>query len=309
MKTEFNRITVKVQAWFTKTLNGSSGTSSFLMRGGEIPYRFQGKVNVRVSELEEFIDENKTYILDDLKTLREKAKAKKSDAKLQVSIYKEVGVTRVVKGIRGAIRHQIMDILHQKGIDYCSPTLKEIFQSSNEPTLLTGEHIMGACGTVPCPLRQLFGMLGEEAPIRVWSDVIVQIDRPADKITQEKGRSYVYVSTENRHAARRDKKPLIDFSEQYFSGEFRFYVEFTKELPDWLLGLLFEGILGITQLGGGNNAGYGRVEFKEIAFEHITSERKLGPEKEGKITIIDKDVAVNQNNKIEEYLAAWNKHK
>jgi len=150
--------------------------------------------------------------------------------------------------------------------------------------------------------------LGEESPIRVWSDTIIQMDKPVEKVTQQNGKSFVYVSTEIRHAARRDRKPLIDFSEQYFSGEFRFYVEFARELPEWLLGLLFEGILGIRQIGRGNNSGYGRVEIKDITFEQITFERKLGQECEGRIAIIEEEIAVNLNNKIEEYLAAWHKH-
>lgn len=71
------------------------------------------------------------------------------------------------------------------------------------------------------------------------------------------------------HATRRDRKNLQDFSEHYFSGEFKFYVEFTKELPEWLFGLLVEGVLARANIGRGRTTGYGRVTVKDIAFEKV----------------------------------------
>jgi len=309
MKT-FNRITVTAQAWFTKTLNGSSGSSSFLMRGGEIPYSYIGRTNVKVAELEEFLAQNKDLVFDDYNDLRVRAEGKKVDAKIQVTILKEEkGVSRVVKGVRGAIRHSIMNILHKKNIEYCSPTMKTEFAGSGKPTLLEHEHLMGKCDDTPCPIRQLFGILGEESKIRVWSDVLIQTDKSFEKIIKQNGLSFVYVSTENRHASRRDKKTLQDFSEQYFSGEFHFHIEFTKELPSWLLGLLVEGILSMTNLGKGGNSGYGRLEIKDIAFERITFERKLGQDNgEGKLAIIESEEKENLNERLSGVLEAWQKH-
>ncbi len=279
------------------------------MRGGEIPYQYQGKTNVVVSELEEFLQLNKDLILDDFNTLRIKAKEKKPEAKISISILKEErGISRVVKGIRGAIRHSIMNILYSKEIEYCSPTIKEKFQGNNESTLLLGEHLMGKCGDNPCAIRQLFGMLGEESSIRVWSDNIIQSDKSLDKITEQKGLSFVYVSNEFRHASRRDKKSLQDFSEQYFSGEFCFYVEFSKVIPQWLLGLLIEGILGITQLGRGGNSGYGRLEVKEMTLEKVSFERIFGQENNGSIEIVERETTENQNHKLQESLDAWQKY-
>ncbi len=310
MKNEFNRITVKVQAWWAKPLNSSSGKSSYLMRGGEIPYQYIGKTNVKVAELEDFLKQNKDSIFDDFNDLRVKAEGKKADAKVQVIILKDdKGVSRVVKGIRGAIRHSIMNILHQKEIEYCSPTIKERFQGTGKSTLLEHEHLMGACGENPCAIRQLFGMLGEESPIRVWSDAIIQTDKPLEKITKQTGLSFVYISTENRHSSRRDKKPLQDFSEQYFSGEFQFYVEFSKELPQWLLGLLVKGIFGITHLGRGGKSGYGRLEMRDISFERVVFERKLGQENgNGKIAIIEEERAENLNEELSKVKKAWQNH-
>ncbi len=299
----YDRLTVKVYAWFTKTLNGSNGSSSYLMKGGEVPYQYQGRTNVKVAELEKFISTNKNLIINDCSELRAKAEGKKDDEKIQVIILKEEhGSSRIVKGIRGAIRHRIMEILHQKGIPYCSPTMKERFKGSNEPTLLTNEHLMGKCDEQPCSVRQLFGMLGEKSSIKVWSDVLVQTDKSKENITTQKGISFVHVATENRHAARRDGKTLQDFSEQYFSGAFQFYVEFSEDLPQWLLGLLVEGILSIKHLGRGSNSGYGRLEIKELAFEQVTFERKLGTESEGKITIVEEEQSTPQNQLLQESL-------
>lgn len=307
---EFNRLTVKVYAWFTKTLNGSNGKSSYLMKGADVPYQFKGRSDIKVSELESFIQENKELLLDDISELRVKAKEKNEDTKIRVTYFKEgYGSSRVVKGIRGAIRHRIMDILYKKGIDYCIPTQKVQFTKSEESTLLDGEHLMGNCGENSCPIRQLFGMLGEKSPIRVWSDVLVQTDKSSENVIAQKGLSFVHISTENRHASRRDCKVLQDFDEQYFSGEFNFYVEFSEELPDWLLGLLIEGILNITHLGGRSSSGYGRIEIKGLTYEHISFERKLGSETNGAIAIIEEEQTVNLNEQVAECLEAWNKHK
>ncbi len=307
----FNRLTVKVYAWFTKTLNGSSGKSSFLMKGGDVPYQFQGRTNVKVSELEEFLLTNKDLILDDFNELKVKAEGKENDAKIQVfTLKEELGSSRMVKGVRGAIRHSIMEILHNRGIEYCSPTMKERFQGNNEPTLLINEHLMGKCGENPCPVRQLFGMLGEKSPIRVWTDALVQTDKPSNKITAQKGLSFVHVSTENRHASRRDGKVLQDFSEQYFSGEFQFYVEFSESLPQWLLGLLIDGIFSLKYLGRGENSGYGRLEIKNVSYEKIVFERKLGQENgDGKLAIIEEERTTYQNQLLQECLDAWKTYK
>ncbi len=311
MATTFNRLTVKVYAWFTKTLNGSSGSSSFLMKGGNVPYQFQGRTNVKVSEIEEFLSLNKDLILDDLTELRAKVEGKKSDSKIQIiTLKEELGSSRVVKGVRGAIRHSIMEILHNRGIEYCSPTMKERFKSNDEPTLLINEHLMGKCGENPCAVRQLFGMLGEKSCIRIWTDALVQTDKPLNKITTQKGLSFVHVSTENRHASRRDGKVLQDFSEQYFSGEFQFYVEFSDNLPQWLLGLLIDGILSLKHLGRGSNSGYGRLEIKDVSYEKIVFERKLGQENgDGRLSIIEVERTKSQNKLLQECLDAWKTYK
>lgn len=307
---QFDRITVTVQAWWAKPLNSSSGTASYMMRGGEVAYQYIGKTNLRAKELEDFMLEQKDVLIDDPEVLREKVKGKSPETRISVTVKKEErGVSRVVKGVRGALRHSIMQILHQKGIPYCSPTMKEKFQGSEETTLLKGEHLMGSCGEEPCPIRQLFGMLGEESPMRVWSDVIIQTERPSANIIPQKGLAFVHNSTENRHQARRDKKSLQDFSEQYFSGEFNYYVELTKESHWWLIGLLVEGILGITHLGRGSNAGYGRIEVKSLAYEKVSLERKLGPENdEGKMIVIEEERIENLNDNLSKVMEAWQKY-
>ena len=114
---------------------------------------------------------------------------------------------------------------------------------------------------------------------------------------------------EERHAARRDRKTLQNFIEQYLSGEFQFYIEYSKELPDWLLGLLLEGTLAVNNIGNGRSTGYGRVEIKDVSFEHITLERKLGEETNGKIAIIEEEQTINRNNELAECLKAWKNHK
>jgi len=309
MKNKFKRITVKAQLWWGKPLNGTNGKKSFLMRGGDVMYYYEGRSTVQVKKLKEFIEENQGIILDDVETVRAKAAEKTPTANIHVTtLEKATGVSRMIKGVRGALRHSIMKILHQKGIEYCAPTQKKEFQGTGETTLLDGEHLMNECGEKPCPIRQLFGTWNEESIIRVWSDVMVETDKPLEKIRRQKGISFAYVSMEERHAARRDKKTLQNFLEQYMSGEFQFYIEFSKELPDWLIGLLLDGVLAVNNIGNGGNAGYGRLEIKDISFEQIILERKLGKERNGRIAIIEDEQISCQNNKLEECLTAWKNH-
>ena len=310
MAKQFNRLTVKVYAWFAKPLNGSSGKSkgSFLMKGGEIPYKFKGIINVSIGKLEKFIELNRNDILDNIEDLRLRAESKHPDTKIAVTILKDdIGISRVVKGMRGALRHNIMNILHQKDISYCIPTSKERFQKSEELTYLNGEHLMGKCGENPCPIRQLFGILGEESPIKIWSDVIVQAkDKVAiTNILPQKGLAFVHTSTEIRHASRRDKKTLQDFTEQYFSGEFQFYIEYTKDLPKWLIGLLVEGIFNLTNIGRGSNSGYGRLSIKEMTFEQVSLERTFGKESNGRMAILEEESTINKNDFLKECLEIW----
>jgi len=306
---EFRRITGRAEAWWLKPLNAMNGTTRYLMRGGEVPYQYKGRVVVKAAEAEQFIAEHRARILEDLSDLQQKVREKNGKGQVQIQVIREeLGTTRVVKGVRGALRHSIMTILHKHGISYCSPTRKEKFQGSDEPTLLEGEHLTGACKDEPCPVRQLFGMMGEESPIRVWSDVLIQTDKPLSKIIKQRGYAFVYVSTEKRHQARRDGKALQDFSEQYFSGEFQFYIEFSRKLPAWLLGLLVEGILGITAIGGGKNSGYSRVKITELQLEKVRWERALGEEKNGKLTILEREETTNSNKELVEGQKAWQKY-
>jgi hypothetical protein len=308
---QFTRLTVKVQAHFMKTLNSSSGKNTYLMRGVEVPYKFRGKTDVKVSNFPEFITENKERILDDIKELTTKAKGKKPDSKIKISILKDThGISRVVKGIRGALRHSILNILYEKGISYCSPTQKKQFQTG-ESTLLDGEHLMDSCKDNPCPISRLFGTINKKSPIRVWSDLLVQAKEHLDlsNIISQKGITFVHISTENRHQARRDKKALQDFFEQHFSGEFQFYIEFSEELPEWLLGLLDQGILNLTTIGRGSNSGYGRFTINSVLCEQVLFERKLGAETNGRIAINEVEKTTNQNHKLQEWVNSWEKHK
>ncbi|MBD3189109.1 MAG: hypothetical protein GF308_00615 [Candidatus Heimdallarchaeota archaeon] len=305
----FKRITITAQTWFAKPLNNSSGKKTFLMRGGEMPYQYAGKTNVKVGELEDFIEENKERIISDLSAVRARAAKKSKDKQVAVKLLKEdYGITRMAKGLRGGIRHSIMELLYHAGIDYCSPTTKKAF-GSKEPTLLEREHLMGGCGDNPCPIRQLFGIMGEESVIRTWSDVLLETeDLSLERLVPQKGVAFIHASMEKRHAARRDKKVLQDFSEQYFGGTFNFYVEFSEDIPKWLLGLLVKGILGISHIGGGSNSGYGRMELQEITLEEISSKKVLGEEKDGKIAIVKEEQTEQKNELLQEALNAWEQY-
>ena len=59
-------------------------------------------------------------------------------------------------------------------------------------------------------------------------------------------------------------------------------------------------------LGRGSNSGYGRLEIKDIGFEKVTLERKLGQEtKDGRIAIVEDETSISQNELLQEGLDTW----
>ncbi len=177
-----------------------------------------------------------------------------------------------IKGLKGLLRHAAMRCARAKGIEVCHTSDKEEDKHGNK-LIPEGFHPLGSCYPLnECIIHKIFGSMHVPSKIRVWSPPIANIkhaeyrsDIPIVKM---------HIATENRIALSYDKKPIQDFKEGYISGDFTFFIDVTK-LNDEELNFILESLLYIEELGGGVNAGYGKVMLRKIVLEEVEEIRKL----------------------------------
>jgi hypothetical protein len=169
--------------------------------------------------------------------------------------------TYLLKGLRGAVRHKIMDIARQGGIEVCHTTDKETDKHGNS-LLPPGFHLLGSCQkNEECFVHQLFGSKTNEGIISFKADPITHIPEKSAVLQERLQR--VHIATESRLNLTYDKKPIQDFKERYFSGDFQFEVDVTFcTRPQ--LGLLIETIMNLEKYGRGVNSGYGLLQVKKF---------------------------------------------
>ncbi|MFX1534455.1 MAG: RAMP superfamily CRISPR-associated protein [Promethearchaeota archaeon] len=178
---------------------------------------------------------------------------------------KETEVTAYhIKGIRGAVRHAVMKICHAQGLEVCHTSDKEADSSGNS-LIPAGFHLAGKCingaNEDECIVHAIFGSKGHEGKIRVFIHPIANISHKTfetDFAVQN-----VQLATENRVCMSFDNKPVQDFKERYFSGEFTFEIDVTQ-LNTVERGLIIKSVIAIERLGRGFNAGYGHVKIQEF---------------------------------------------
>ena len=171
--------------------------------------------------------------------------------------------TYYIKGLKGSIRHKVMEICKNNGLEVCHTTDKEVDKSGNK-LLPEGFHLLGACEqSGSCIIYQMFGSKGKPGLISVYADQIGSIEQKTAELTISV--QDVHIATENRHCATFDGKIAQDFGERYFSGYFSFEIDVTNcELQH--IGLLIESIINLDKLGRGYNAGYGHVKVMSLQF-------------------------------------------
>jgi hypothetical protein len=162
-----------------------------------------------------------------------------------------------IKGLRGALRHAVMEVCHGAGLEVCHTTDKE---ATKDGTILLppGFHLLGACGTngESCVVHNIFGSKGQEGRITVYADPIANIPH---KTSQANRVQNVHIATENRICKTFDGKTAQDFGERYFSGEFAFEIDVTHCASEQV-GLMIQAIMALKRLGRGYNAGYGHLK-------------------------------------------------
>ncbi|MFX0053278.1 MAG: hypothetical protein ACFE8U_18530 [Candidatus Hermodarchaeota archaeon] len=177
------------------------------------------------------------------------------------TIKSAIASTYFLKGLRGAVRHKIMEISQNLGLEVCHTTDKETDKHGNK-LLPEGFHLLGSCKeNGECIIHQLFGSKSNEGIISFWANPISNITEKTAIVKDKVQR--VHISTENRISLTYDRRPAQDFKERYFSGNFKFEIDVTNcSLPQ--IGLLIEAIMNLEQYGRGFNSGYGKIEIKKF---------------------------------------------
>ncbi|MHA1166392.1 MAG: hypothetical protein ACTSRU_01115 [Candidatus Hodarchaeales archaeon] len=179
----------------------------------------------------------------------------------------------MIKGVRGAIRHKVMDLCHDAGLDVCHTSDKDKDKDKNN-LIPDGFHPLGACAnnSDSCIIHQIFGSKGVESKIAVFSHPIVRFQQKSAVFPD--GVQAVHIATENRNCMSFDGKPLQDFQESYFSGEFSFEIDVTK-LDPIQLGLIVNASCHIEKIGRGFNVGYSKIKVIKIQLLHRVVDRSL----------------------------------
>ncbi len=169
--------------------------------------------------------------------------------------------TYFIKGLRGALRHQVMQSCVENGLEVCHTSDKEADKHGNS-LLPKGFHLTGACKeNGECVVHQIFGSKGNSGIISVYADPITSISHKTAKT--DVNIQTVHIATENRTAMTFDGKSMQEFGERYFSGDFSFEIDVNRCNPIQL-GLLIKSVLNMKKLGRGFNSGYGRIQIKKF---------------------------------------------
>ena len=211
--------------------------------------------------------------------------------------------TYFIKGLRGAVRHQVMKICMENGLEVCHTSDKETDKYGNS-LLPQGFHLIGACkgNGEECIVHQVFGSKGNEGRISVCADPITSVSQTTAK-TPDKLQN-VHIATENRNVKSFNGKSIQDFGERYFSGEFTFEIDVT-ECTRTQLGLLIESVMNMRKLGRGFNSGYGHIQVKQ--FQLLTRTIIREPEWNGDSFVVKENISESSEKKIViEALKAWN---
>lgn len=207
-----------------------------------------------------------------------------------------------LKGIKGAIRHQVMKTCYDAGVEVCHTTDKATDKVGNN-LLPHGFHLLGSCkGNGECIVHQVFGSMGNEGLISVYAEPITSISHKSAK-TEVKVQ-HVHIATEKRVCMTFDNKPAQDFGERYFSGEFTFEIDVTRCTSEQI-GLLIESVINLQKLGRGYNAGYGRIRIKR--FQLLERTIKRVPEwQEDNFIVKEVFQESSLKNEVLEAMEAWN---
>ncbi|MFW9856395.1 MAG: hypothetical protein ACFFFG_15185 [Candidatus Thorarchaeota archaeon] len=208
----------------------------------------------------------------------------------------------LIKGLRGALRHKVMALCYEAGLDVChtSDKLEDKHQNSLIPP---GFHPLGECATngESCIIHQIFGSIRHASIISVSAPPIIRFIEKSAQLTATV--QQVHMATENRTCMSFDQRPIQDFSESYLSGTFAFEVDVTLCTPEQL-GLLIEAGYQLEKLGRGYNSGYGHLYVRKFQLHRKTKKRVIKTVKEE--FVVHEQVSEEPlNHEVPQALGAW----
>ncbi len=211
----------------------------------------------------------------------------------------------MIKGLRGALRHQVMTHCKERGLEVCHTSDKETDQKGNS-LLPEGFHLLGSCtDSDECIVHAVFGSKGNSSKIRVSAKPIANISHKTFQAPVSI--QNVQIATEKRVALTFEGKAIQDFGERYLAGEFEFEIDITKCTPEEM-GMIIEATMYMHKLGGGYNAGYAELQIKGLDLVKSTTNRQPKITDQNSFTIEEE---IDEEKLPEEFtnaLTAWKKH-
>jgi CRISPR/Cas system CSM-associated protein Csm3 (group 7 of RAMP superfamily) len=229
--------------------------------------------------------------------------------------------TYQVKGIKGMIRHLLMVLLDSIGISVCHSTDRLTFGQKETPTIPSDSHVhpLGACVKEDdktradgCLIYQLFGGMLEQSIIRVEPILVAKanndtIPKTATNLQASRKVFFVHSATEARNVLTIEQKPIQDFREGYFDGEFVISIEVTHCRPEQI-GALAEALFRAEELGRSKTTGYGKITIDRVELVEVTQQRQIVKTENG----LEKQIKSQQHNlgmQLHEAYAAWEAYK
>lgn len=241
------RLKIKAYTEVLKTENGSTGTTSRMLK----------------------IDD---YIKHPVKKTKD-GEEKVNNKNVQL---------RMIKGLKGWLRHKYMEYYLNKGTEVCYSSSKEAFKD-RKLEIPKGFHLLGDCEG-KCPIYLIFGgvsakkgkssELSKTSRMVIWANPVIsrkrfnsQSEEIRKKLTERF--NIMTFNVENGLVVGINDESLQNFGKEFVSGEFDIFIDVTK-LNDEEFKTLLEVLLTTkNQLGGNKTYGNGKIEIKKIIYENV----------------------------------------
>jgi hypothetical protein len=244
-------------------------------------------------------------------------KSKKGEKKTK-ALYLD---TYQVKGIKGMIHHLLMFLLDSIGISVCHSTDRLTFGQKEVPAISSHSHVhpLGACvkgndktRKDGCLIYQLFGGMLEQSIIKVDPILVAKangdtIPKSATNFQASRKVFFVHSATEARNVLTIEQKPIQDFREGYFDGDFVISIEVTQCQPEQI-GALAEALFRAEELGRGKTTGYGKITIDRVELVEVTQHRQIVKTEKG----LEKQITTQEQRRetqLHEAYAAWEAEK
>ena len=190
---------------------------------------------------------------------------------------------RQIKGLKGWLRHKYMKYYNQKEIEVCYSTSKEEYKD-RKVNIPRGYHLLGECDG-KCPIYNIFGgivtkkekssELNRTSKISIFCPPVIskegyfKLNDESKKQVGLNDYNVMHFGIESSSAIGENDESLQNFSKQFLSGNFMFYIDISKLDMDEIKVLIDVLLKTDNQLGSSKTYGNGHIELKEIKYEDV----------------------------------------